>query len=69
MPYWYVAFGIVVIIMLAGFINSSSVEKFKLTTFDSSGKKIDERVLSKMELEKLNEPLPLSKAFEPIKKF
>ncbi|MCA1981246.1 MAG: hypothetical protein LDL10_06885 [Calditerrivibrio sp.] len=69
MPYWYVAFGIVVIIMFAGFVNSSSVEKFKLTIFDNSGKKIEERILTRTELEKLNEPLPFSKAFEPIKKF
>lgn len=69
MPYWYIAFGIIVIIMFASFVNSSSVEKFKLTTFDNSGKKLEERVLTKMELEKLNEPLPFSKAFEPIKRF
>ncbi|MCX8084227.1 MAG: hypothetical protein N3C60_04830 [Calditerrivibrio sp.] len=69
MPYWYAAFVVVVIFMFLSFLNSSSVDRFKLRVFDSNGKLTQEKILTKHELEKLNEPLPLSKAFHPIKKF
>ncbi|MEF3254030.1 MAG: hypothetical protein K6348_00455 [Deferribacterales bacterium] len=69
MPYWYGAFVVIVIIMFFNFINASSVEKYKLKIFDPSGKLIEEKIITKMELERYGDPLPLSKAFEPIKKF
>lgn len=69
MPYWYGAFGIVVVVMFAQFLNNSSVEKYKLKIFDDKGRQIEEQTLSRSDLDKFDKSLPVSKAFIPLKKF
>ncbi len=69
MPYWYGAFVVVVALMLASYINVASVDKFKLKIFDQNGNLIEEKEISKRDLEKYDAPLPISKAFHPVKKF
>jgi len=69
MPYWYGAFVVVIAFMLASYINVASVEKYKLVIFNTNGTPIEEKTVSRIDLERLDAPLPLSKAFHPIKKF
>lgn len=69
MPYWYGAFVVVIALMLLSYINVASVDKFVLKTFDANGNLLKEETITKKDLERIDTPLPISKAFHPIKKF
>ncbi|PMP70853.1 MAG: hypothetical protein C0187_04865 [Calditerrivibrio nitroreducens] len=69
MPYWYGAFVVVIALMLFSYINVASVDKFALKIFDANGNLVKEETVTKKDLERIDAPLPISKAFHPIKKF
>lgn len=69
LKYWYVAFFIVLSIMIFDFYNDRSYDAYKLTIYDKNGNVVDVKNISRLELSRSNLILPITKAFEPIKKF
>ena len=76
MKYWYVAFVVVVAVMLFSFYNSKSVYQFQLTTFDRQGNVIESKVIHEREFgmtenERLDYIVPIkeTKTVVPLKKF
>jgi hypothetical protein len=68
MKYWYVAFAVVVIIMLLNFYNNNSVYKFQLTIFDKNGNVVEQNIIHKEQIE-IVDSIKAPKAVMPIKKF
>jgi hypothetical protein len=68
MKYWYVAFAVVVIIMLLNFYNNNSVYKFQLTIFDKNGNVVEQNIIHKEQIEMVDS-IRAPKAVMPIKKF
>ncbi|MDK2792964.1 MAG: hypothetical protein PWQ25_1827 [Deferribacteres bacterium] len=69
LKYWYVAFLIVLAVMVFDFYNDRSVEAYRLTIYDSTGNVVEKREISRYELSRSNIVLPITKSFEPIKRF
>lgn len=69
LKYWYVAFFIILFIMIFDFYNDRTVEAYKLTVYDNNGNVVEVKDISRLELSRSNLNLPITKAFEPIKKF
>lgn len=69
LKYWYVAFFIILSIMLFDFYNDRSYDAYKLTIYDKNGNVVEVKNISRLELSRGNLNLPITKAFEPIKKF
>jgi hypothetical protein len=67
--YWYVAFFIVILIMVFDSYNDRTVTAYKLTIYDNNGNNVETTIISRQELLSSNLRLPLTKSFEPIKKF
>lgn len=65
--YWYVFFGITIILMYVDYINNRGIDKFKYIQYDNSGKVIHEEIISINEIA-IKLKTPGQKAFEPIKK-
>jgi hypothetical protein len=68
MKYWYIAFAVVVIIMLLNFYNNNSVYKFQLTIFDKNGNVVEQNIIHKEQIEMVDS-IRAPKAVMPIKKF
>lgn len=51
MKYWYIAFAITVLLMLAFSIADSKVDKFKFTVYNEDGSIQSEQIISKEEVE------------------
>ncbi|MGE4318695.1 MAG: hypothetical protein AB7E96_07280 [Deferribacterales bacterium] len=66
MPYWYVAFALVMGWFLLNLFNNSSVQRYELTAYDTDGKVIDSMEVSASTMSQ-PESLPITKAYRPIK--
>lgn len=68
MKYWYVAFAIIVVLMLLFRVNDSAVDEYKVTIYNRDGSVASEKIIKQEELPKTiktNEP----KTIEPVKMF
>ena len=68
MKYWYIAFAITVLLMLAFSISDSKVDKFKFTIYNEDGSIQSEQIISKEEVE-LRARSANSRSVEPEKLF
>lgn len=68
MKYWYVAFVVVLSVMIFNFYNSKSVYQFELTIFDNNANVIEQKVIHGRDLG-IIETIKTPKAVKPIKKF
>ena len=68
MKYWYIAFAITVLLMLAFSISDSKVDKFKFTIYNEDGSIQSEQIISKEEVE-LRARSVNSRSVEPEKLF
>lgn len=68
MKYWYIAFAIIVVLMLLFKVNDSAVKEYKVTIYNRDGSIASENIIKQEELPKTirtNEP----KTIEPVKMF
>lgn len=68
MKYWYIAFAVTVILMLAFSIADSKVDKFKFTIYNEDGSIKSEQIISKEEVE-IRARSANSRSVEPEKIF
>ena len=68
MKYWYIAFAITVLLMLAFSISDSKVDKFKFTIYNEDGSIQSDQIISKEEVE-LRARSVNSRSVEPEKLF
>lgn len=69
LKYWYAAFFIVILVMVFDSYNDRSVNSYKLTIYDENAKIVETTTVSREELVIGNLRLPITKYFQPIKKF
>lgn len=68
MKYWYIAFAIIVVLMLLFKLNDSAISEYKVTIYNRDGSVASEKIIKQEELPKTiktDEP----KTIEPVKMF
>ncbi|MEC9492503.1 hypothetical protein [Flexistipes sp.] len=69
MKYWYVAFVVVLGIMIFDMYNDRHVRYYELTVYNNAGEVIKQSEVENRNVESLALKLPITKAFDPVKKF
>lgn len=68
MKYWYIAFAVIVVLMLLFKLNDSAISEYKVTIYNRDGSVASEKIIKQEELPKTiktDEP----KTIEPVKMF
>lgn len=69
MKYWYVAFVVVLGIMIFDMYNDRHVKYYKLTVYNNAGEVVEQRKVENRNVESLALKLPITKTFDSVKKF
>jgi len=66
MPYWYVAFVLVVGWFVINLVNKGAVSKYEITLYSDDGKAVGTKVIERATMPR-PERLPVAKSYKPIK--
>ncbi len=67
--YWYMASGVVLIIMALSMYNNRSVDTFELTVYNADGSVESTQTVDKLFISMENDKMGVSKKYVPIKQF